>query len=233
MNVVEPIRDINDLNKIRAELKKYNEMYYLIFEIGISVGLRVSDILSLTVSDVKDDVTSIKEQKTGKTKQFKIKPELKSEILNYVKKNNRTRFIFETSWSKCSGEHIKRIQVYRVLNKCAQKAGYFQKIGTHTMRKTFGYHFYKQTKDVVLLQKIFNHSSPAVTLLYIGITQDRIDEAYDRFQYVETPEEQKVTNEMLFQRIKYLEKQIDLMNNAIVNTIEYALKGIKYELQNQ
>lgn len=54
-------------------------------------------------------------------------------------------------------------------------------IGTHTLRKTFGYHFYQQYKDVAVLQQIFNHSSPAVTMRYIGITQDIIDEKVDNF----------------------------------------------------
>ena len=44
-------------------------------------------------------------------------------------------------------------------------------IGTHTMRKTFGYWFYKQTKDVAKLQSLLNHSPPEITLRYIGITE--------------------------------------------------------------
>ena len=56
-------------------------------------------------------------------------------------------------------------------------------LGCHSMRKTFGYHYYKQTKDIALLQKIFNHSSPAITLAYIGIDQDRMDRAYTTFRY--------------------------------------------------
>ena len=54
-------------------------------------------------------------------------------------------------------------------------------VGTHTMRKTFGYHHYQKFKDVAILQKIFNHSSPQVTLRYIGIEQDQIDESYTNF----------------------------------------------------
>ena len=49
------------------------------------------------------------------------------------------------------------------------------RIGTHTLRKTFGYHFYKEKKDIALMQSILNHSSPSVTLRYIGINQDIID----------------------------------------------------------
>ena len=59
--------------------------------------------------------------------------------------------------------------------------GVKERIGTHTLRKTVGYHNYKKYNDIVLLQKIFNHSSPLVTLRYISIEQDTIDESYMNF----------------------------------------------------
>ena len=65
-----------------------------------------------------------------------------------------------------------------------QKAGDFagvESIGTHTMRKTFGYWFYKQTKDVAMLQDILNHSTPQITLKYIGINKEEKDHVLDTF----------------------------------------------------
>lgn len=50
------------------------------------------------------------------------------------------------------------------------------------LERHFGYHFYKKNKDVAMLQKLFNHSSPSITLRYIGIEQDEIDEAYEDFE---------------------------------------------------
>lgn len=52
---------------------------------------------------------------------------------------------------------------------------------TYIMRKTFGYHHYKKFRDLALLQKIFNHSNPQVTLRYIGIEQDQIEDSYTNF----------------------------------------------------
>ena len=43
------------------------------------------------------------------------------------------------------------------------------------MRKTFGYHYYKKTKDIALLMNLFNHSSQSVTLRYIGVSQEVIN----------------------------------------------------------
>lgn len=75
---------------------------------------------------------------------------------------------------------INRIQAYKILNDAANQAR-LSEMGTHTLRKTFGYHLYQETKDVALLQNIFNHSAPSVTLRYIGINQDIIDQAIDDF----------------------------------------------------
>ena len=51
-------------------------------------------------------------------------------------------------------------------------------VGTHTLRKTFGYWAYKQGIDITLLMRIFNHSAPSITLRYIGITQEEINNVY-------------------------------------------------------
>ena len=75
---------------------------------------------------------------------------------------------------------ITTVQAYRIISEAAKRIG-LEEIGTHTMRKTFGYWHYQQYKDVAILQEIFNHSSPSVTLRYIGINQDNIDKSYINF----------------------------------------------------
>ncbi len=55
-------------------------------------------------------------------------------------------------------------------------------VGIHTMRKTFGYHHYKQVKYVAILQEIFNHAAPSITKRYIGIRQDEINESVADFR---------------------------------------------------
>ena len=85
--------------------------------------------------------------------------------------------------SKIVKQRLDRSQVYRMLNEACKAVGVREKhIGTYTMRKTFGYHHYKQFKDVALIQQIFNHSSPKITLRYLGINQDEINQSYQRFE---------------------------------------------------
>jgi integrase len=148
--------------------------------LGINIGLRISDLLNLKVADVLDkDIIRIKETKTGKTKVFKINKNAKkaiSEHLNKLKDYSPEDFLFKGR--KGNNKAISRVQAWNILNNAAEIAGIKEKIGTHTLRKTFGYWAYKQGIDITLLQKIFNHSAPSITLRYIGITQDEINDVY-------------------------------------------------------
>lgn len=75
------------------------------------------------------------------------------------------------------------IEIYIFPCKSKELHGKFRlgNVGTHTLRKTFGYHFYTQFKDVVALQKIFNHKDQKETLIYIGIQQDELDSKMIKF----------------------------------------------------
>ena len=72
---------------------------------------------------------------------------------------------------------ITQQHAWRVLTNAASACGLSYKIGTHSLRKTFGYMLYRKGKGIELIQGLLNHSSPEVTLAYIGITQDDKDEA--------------------------------------------------------
>lgn len=83
--------------------------------------------------------------------------------------------------NRANDYNIEVVTAYYLIRDACEEAGLEERIGTHSMRKTFGYHHYQQFKDVVILQKIFNHSSPQITLRYIGIEQDQIDDSYNNF----------------------------------------------------
>ncbi|WP_225986259.1 tyrosine-type recombinase/integrase [Psychrobacillus glaciei] len=76
---------------------------------------------------------------------------------------------------------MDRSTAYRILRDAAEHVN-LREVGTHTLRKTFGYHFYQQTKDVAILQELFNHSSPSITFEYIGIHQEALDKAMDKYR---------------------------------------------------
>ncbi|MCK8825261.1 site-specific integrase [Fuchsiella alkaliacetigena] len=179
MKKVEPIRDKDKIEEMKTELLKQSYRNYMLFVIGINTGLRIGDILELKVEDVRNEThIEIKEQKTGKTKTFLINSKLKSDLDKYIKNMNDWEYLFQSQ--KGDNKPISRVQAYRVLKKGADKVG-LKKIGTHSLRKTFGYHHYKLHKDVALLQDLFNHSAPSITLDYIGINQDIMDKTIENF----------------------------------------------------
>lgn len=184
MNYVQPIREQSKIEEMKRELKKGGTRDYLLFYTGINTGLRISDIIKLKVKDVLNQDRTMKthidiiEEKTNKKKRFKINNGLVEELRQFTKDMDFDEYIFKSR--KGENMPITRIQAYRILNNAGEKIG-LEEIGTHTLRKTFGYHFYQQTKDVALLQELFNHSAPSITLRYIGINQDKIDQAYDNF----------------------------------------------------
>lgn len=151
----------------------------MLFLTGINSGLRISDILNLRVSDVKRSYFNIKEQKTSKTKRIAMTPSLQRELKDYVEGREDHEFLFKSR--EGVNKPIGRSMAYKILREAAEYVS-LEGIGTHTLRKTFGYHFYKQYKDPALLQEIFNHSSEDITLRYIGVNQDMMDKAIKDFK---------------------------------------------------
>lgn len=177
MRYVEPIRDEEQLEEFKEYLKERSERDYVLFLTGINTGFRVSDILNLRVKDVKGTHIRVIEMKTGKPKRVIISPELKRALKDFIAGRKDREYLFISNKRTKSGKQkpITRVRVYQIFNEAAQAIGLRDNIGTHTMRKTFGYHFYKKYGDVASLQKLFNHASQDITLMYIGVEQDDID----------------------------------------------------------
>ena len=180
MNYVEPIRDSDKVRELANYLRNYSERNYIMFLIGVNSGLRISDILRLRVRDVKEkDYISLREKKTKKQRIFPITPMLKKELKKYCANKQEDEFLIKSRIGY--NNPISRVRAYEILRKAGEILGLYN-LGTHTLRKTFGYQFYVQYKDVVTLQKIFNHSSPAITLRYIGVEQNHINNMIKSFK---------------------------------------------------
>jgi len=197
LKTVEPIRDIKIIKNMRLVLKSQSTRNELLFVLGINVGLRISDIIKLKFSDlmmpnlktVKDSVT-ITEKKTGKTKKFYIGEVVEKLLLVYVKELSEVKiddYIFMSKKNK--SKHIQRNRAYKIINNAAETVGLVERdekngkliigsIGTHSLRKTFGYFAYQNGTSVEILMQIFNHSSVSQTLRYIGITEDEKKNVY-------------------------------------------------------
>lgn len=176
---VQPLRTEQEIDDMEYSLRRWcGERDWFLFIVGINTGLRVSDIVPLKVGDVRGkSYVIISEGKTKKARRVSLKP-IQQEIEAYTRGMDPDDWLFPSR--KGSG-HITTTQAYRALVKAGEMIDR-KDIGTHTMRKTFGYHHYKRNKDVATLQEIFNHSAPSITKRYIGIGQDEIDESLEGFK---------------------------------------------------
>lgn len=179
MRFVQPIKDKEQLQEFADYLYAKNERDYIMFMLGVNLGLRVSDILPLRVRDVRNkDSVKVFEEKTGKFNQVVINYELRKALEQYIKGMKDNEYLIKSRKRTKTGKQqpIDRVQAYRILKQAAKAIGYTGDIGTHSLRKTFGYRFYqKSNQDVGALMRIFNHDDQTITLRYIGIEQEQVD----------------------------------------------------------
>ncbi len=179
MNFVEPIRDAQKFRDIQEYLKRTNERDYIMVLTGTYTGLRISDILRLKVSDVKDKkFIYIREKKTSKQNIIEINKVLLKAYKEYCKDKAGDEYLIKSR--NGTNKPISRVQAYKIMKKVGESFG-VENLGTHSLRKSMGYHYYRKTKDVATLMKMFNHSDPSITLKYIGVVQDEMNRARREF----------------------------------------------------
>lgn len=185
---VNPIRDKNDLyncinyfKKLRdtATTESKRRQYdrnYMLFLLGINTALRFSDLRLLTVKQVKNNYIYAREKKTRKENKITLHNDIYKEVLDYIKRNN----LYESDYLFWSGKGynkpLTRVMGYNIMQQLKEGCKIPYNIGTHSLRKTYGYWFYKQTNNIVALQNILNHSNPSITLIYIGMQQKEVEE---------------------------------------------------------
>ena len=177
---VQPLRSAEEIQQFRQALQmsRTAERDLLLFDMGINTGLRISDLLPLKVGDVRGKTSvTIREKKTGKKRTVFLHM-IMPEIATYTEGKEEAAYLFA---SQRTGQPISTTQAYRILQKAADLLGR-EDIGTHTLRKTFGYHYYQQTKDIGTLMVIFNHGSQSVTKRYIGIEEDEMKMSLKNFK---------------------------------------------------
>jgi integrase len=188
MESVEPIRSKEKVFAIKQYIlsDKYNPRYqardYLLFVFGINSALRISDLLSLKVKDVIDsqgeirDYFKIRTRKTKKELTILINESIKKALKNYFDQEqfpNPNDYLFKTH----TGQRMDRIRAWVLIKRWIKNAGLDPaNYGTHTLRKTWGYHARKNFGiPIESISEKLGHKSNAVTKRYIGITQDEIN----------------------------------------------------------
>ena len=195
MNSAQPIKKTRDLEKFKNYYKEIKPNYRneLLIILGLNTALRISDMLSLEWHSVYDfdkkeyrNHIIIQEQKTGKISQIYINSNVLDALKDYreyLRRKEKTidpdTFLFNHSNKNVS---ITRTQAFRIIKEAADYYSLSGVISCHSLRKTFGYHAWKQGVPPVLLVTIFNHSSFNITKRYLGIEQDDKDKIFKKIK---------------------------------------------------
>ena len=190
---VYPIKTHKDIIAMANWLYEHKDnKYVLAFTLGINLGLRANELLDLKMNQVFSS--------NGSVRLIEDEEDTSDGIDIYQSKTKKHRTVFLNAACKdalewafpIKGAYLHSegylfpsreggaIQVgtfRKVLKEAAAACGLKQNIGTHTCRKTWGWHQYKYNSekanlDITMLQRAFGHSSPEVTLRYLGITDE-------------------------------------------------------------
>lgn len=194
MKTTKPIRSLEELEQIKKFylITNPNKRNYALIITGLNTALRISDILKLRWKDVYNARNidfrrhiDISEKKTGKETSIYINENLKKALQIYLSERlQKVCTIYELMeqyifvGQKSSDKPISRVQAFRIISKAADGCSIDQSVSCHSLRKTFGYHAWKQGISPALITSIYNHSSYKVTLRYLCIEQDDRDEAF-------------------------------------------------------
>jgi len=192
MNFVEPLRDRKKIAQIKNLLRgqhRYRDL--LLFVVGINTALRISDLLQLRVGHFFDNHQHInkrfwiKERKRGKRHEVVINNSIQEALKEYLTSypgivNNPENFIFFNTKTYKFSKPIKRGQAWKFITIICKEAGLSGNFGTHSLRKTWGYHARTQGVDLGLIMHKLNHESIAYTKRYLGITDDELHAVANR-----------------------------------------------------
>jgi integrase len=186
MSFVEPIRDKKKLAQIKNQLRGRGQFRdLLLFTVGINTALRISDLLSLRISDFVDDSGEvrqqfrIREQKRGKRHEVVINTSIRDALDEYRTaypdvEDHPDHFVFFNTRTHDYTRPISRVQAWKFIAGICEDVGLRGNYGTHTLRKTWGYHARMSGVDLTLIMDNLNHNSLAYTKRYLGVTDDEL-----------------------------------------------------------
>lgn len=192
MSTMEPIRDIEaveDISKTLSRLRtRRGRRLYLFWKVGTMTGLRVGDMIRLKVGDLRGrkNYTYLPQKQSHKMRAREITIPIQAQLRKVIEARTEGMadgdWLFPSRTPTAGGNpaHITRQQAYLDMQEIQRICKVRQRIGCHTMRKTFGYHYYQRTHDLASLQTWFYHENPSTTLIYCGISYDNLARMVDR-----------------------------------------------------
>ena len=188
MSTTQPFRKIDEIEKLKHFFHSKGEIRnYVLITLGVNTALRISDLLQITWEDVwnfhshcfKEHMVIV-EQKTGKTANVYLNTQCQESLQELKEKCDDQIFPSEHIFKSRVGKNkpIGRNRAYVIVKDACRLLGYEGNLACHSLRKTFGYHAWKQGASPAIIMSIYNHSSMEVTKRYLSIEQDDKDDVF-------------------------------------------------------
>lgn len=171
--VIEILNSICDGFGVTSGGCRPNERIAVALNVQANTGLRISDVLKLTMENFYTDAQGkyrlrTVEQKTGKEKNIPVNPQFVLYMMEYAKRNhiNDNESLFAIS--------ERRIQI--VLKKCCEFLNIPKQVGTHSFRKFYAQSMYEKSgNDVNVVKTLLNHSSISITQRYLAKMDEKAE----------------------------------------------------------
>ena len=178
---VQPFKE-KDLNNMIVICKKNYNTYlerndkeqayisdrnYMILHLGRNLAFRIEDLLQLKVGNFQNGSIYTREFKTNKEQYFELHPSLAKDIESYINRNKLVEEEYLFKSRKGLNKPITRQRAWQIIKDLSEQVNVNYIVGTHSLRKYFARKYYETTGDIIGLKEMLNHSSEAVTLLYI------------------------------------------------------------------
>ncbi|MCI8327865.1 MAG: tyrosine-type recombinase/integrase [Lachnospiraceae bacterium] len=187
MGTTQPIRDLKELKELENYYyeTKQNLRNYAMICLGVNCVLRISDLLQLRWGDVYDFSSEkyryhivVKEHKTEKWTRIALNKNAVIALDQYKKSLPPLQTDSYLFPGKKGFAPLSRSQAYRIIRHASENLNLDKHISCHSLRKTFGYHAWKNGVSPVVLMDIYNHSSFHVTKRYLGLEQEDKDSVF-------------------------------------------------------
>lgn len=150
-------------------------------ELLYATGIRVSELISLKVSDVNLSLEYLSCAATNKGRVIPFGSVAKEALKRYLQEGRRKLVEDEsTEWlfTNCFGQAMSRQGFWKLIKYYGEKAGIESEITPHTLRHSFAAHLVHNGADLKSVQEMLGHSDISTTQIYMQMTENKLRDVY-------------------------------------------------------
>ena len=177
MREVELLLEQPDLTDIKGLRDK------AMLEVLYATGIRVSELISLKVTDINLEMEYLSCKSQGKSRVIPLGSKSIEAVSQYI---DRARFAMikdereESLFVNCFGSPMTRQGFWKIIRLYSSRAGIKADITPHMLRHSFAVHLIENGADIQAVQEMMGHSDIATTQMYARLNRNKLKEVYNK-----------------------------------------------------